>query len=176
MNTSPSSTHTLHIIPRPIARLPTADDLVLPSTQSFASSKRKLSSEDDQSSPLKKSRTMPLECAKTGSKGKGSVRDASADDVIRAVYDSFVETCTCPMYVGEGLMYVDATLLTNVLQDAMTSCMPSSCYCAQMLTTAPARSRIMSCPWVLLRFRTVINPNVPFSVATRSAVIVCVIG
>jgi hypothetical protein len=147
-----SSTRTLDTIPRPMARLPTADNLVPPSTQTFVSNKRKLSSKNDQTSPLKKSRTMPLECAKSGSKGKQVARDASADDVILAVYNSFVETCTCPMYVGDCLTYVAATLLTNVLQDVMTSCMSSSCYCTRMLTTAPARSRITSCPWVPLRF------------------------
>ena len=104
-NTPSSSTRTLNTIPCPIARSPTADDLVLPSTHTYASNKRKLSSKDDHSSPLKKSRTMPLECAKSGSKGEGAAQDAPADDVIRAVYNSFVETCTCPMYVGEGLVY-----------------------------------------------------------------------
>ena len=48
---------------------------------------------------------MPLEGAKSGSKGKGAAQHAPADDVIRAVYDSFVETCTCPMCVGGGLVY-----------------------------------------------------------------------
>lgn len=91
-----SSAHTLDAISRPIARLPTADDLILPSSQSSVS-KRKLLSEDDKSSPLKKSRTLPLECTKSSSKGKGIARGAPFEDLIQAVYDSLVETCSCPM-------------------------------------------------------------------------------
>lgn len=96
-NAPSSSALTLDIISRPIARLPTADDLVLSSSQSSASHKRKLSSEGDKSSPLKKSRTLPLECTKTSLKGKETARDSPADDVVKAVYDSLVETCSCPM-------------------------------------------------------------------------------
>jgi hypothetical protein len=96
-NTPSSSSHTLDAISRPIARLPTADDLVLSSSQSSTSYKRRLSSEYNKSSPLKKSRTLPLELTKSSSKGKGAARDAPVEDLIQAVYDSFVETCSCPM-------------------------------------------------------------------------------
>lgn len=96
-NTPSSSARTLDTLPRPIARLPTADDLVLPSSQSSTSHKRKLSSEDTKSSPLKKSRTLPLECTKSSPKGKETTRDVPVEDVIKTVYDSFVESCSCPM-------------------------------------------------------------------------------
>ena len=96
-NTPSSSACTLETISRPIARLPTADDLVLLSSQSSTSHKRKFSSEGDLSSSLKKSRTLPLECTKQSPKGKEIVRDAPVEEVIQAVYDSLVETCTCPM-------------------------------------------------------------------------------
>ena len=96
-DTPPSSARTPDVISRPIARLPTADDLVLSSSQSSTSSKRKFSNENAKSSPLKKSKTLPLECAKSSSKGKETARDIPAEDVVQAVYDSFVESCSCPM-------------------------------------------------------------------------------
>ncbi|KAF9785951.1 hypothetical protein BJ322DRAFT_1210521 [Thelephora terrestris] len=96
-NAPSSSACTLDAIHRPIARLPTADDLILLSSQSSTSCKRKFSSEGGLSSPLKKSKSLPLECAKPSLKGKEIVRDAPVERVIQAVYDSFVETCTCPI-------------------------------------------------------------------------------
>lgn len=96
-NTPSSSARTLDSIPRPIARLPTTDDLVLPSSQPSAAYKRKLSNEDYKSSPVKKSKTLPLECTKSSSKGKGVARDAPVENAVKAIYDSLVETCTCPM-------------------------------------------------------------------------------
>lgn len=95
-NTPSSSAHTLDIT-RPIARLPTADDLILPFSQPSMSSKRKVLGDDDKPSPLKKSRTLPLECAKQSPKGKEAARDDPAEGVIQAVYDSLMETCSCPM-------------------------------------------------------------------------------
>lgn len=96
-NTPSSSARMLDSIPRPIARLPTAGDVAPLSSQSSVSCKRKLSSEDTKSSPLKKSRTLPLECTKSGLKGKETARDTPVEDVIRTLYDSFVESCSCPM-------------------------------------------------------------------------------
>lgn len=96
-NSPSSSARTLDIISRPIARLPTADDLIFSSSQSSTPHKRKHSSEGDKSSPLKKSRTLPLECTNLSSKGKGIARDAPVEDLIQAVYHSFIETCSCPM-------------------------------------------------------------------------------
>src|ERR1700744_2704295 len=95
-NTPSSSARTLDAFPRPIARLPTADDIVLPSSQS-STHKRKLSNEDIKSSPLKKSKTLPLECTKSSSKGKETARDVPVENVIQTVYDSFVDSCSCPM-------------------------------------------------------------------------------
>jgi len=90
-NTAPNSSRTLDTISRPIARLPTADDLVLLSSQSSTSLKRKPSSE------VKKAKTLPLECTKSSSKGKETAQDILIEDVIQTVYDSFVESCSCPM-------------------------------------------------------------------------------
>ena len=96
-NTPSSSAQTLDTIFRPVARLPIADDLVPSSNQSSTPYKRKLPSQEGNPSSLKKSRTLPLECTKSSSKGKETARGASAQDIIRVVYDSLVETCSCPM-------------------------------------------------------------------------------
>lgn len=94
-STPSSSARTLDDIPRPMARLPTVDDIILPSNRPSASCKRKLSSGDI--SPLKKSRTLPLECTKVRTKGKGRAQDTPIEDVIQTVYASFVESCSCPV-------------------------------------------------------------------------------
>jgi len=94
-STPSSSARTLDDIPRPVARLPTVDDIILPSSRSSASRKRKLSSENI--SPLKKSRTLPLECTKATTNGKGRAQDTPVEDVIQSVYASFVESCSCPV-------------------------------------------------------------------------------
>ncbi|KAF9647476.1 hypothetical protein BDM02DRAFT_3270184 [Thelephora ganbajun] len=95
-NTPSSSARTLDTIPRSIARLPTADDIFLPSSQSSTSYKRKLSS-DVNPSLLKKSRTLPLECVRSSPKGKETALHVPVEDVIQTVYDSFVESCSCPI-------------------------------------------------------------------------------
>ena len=96
-NTPSSSARTLDTIPHPIARLPTADDIAVLSGQSFAPHKRKLSSGDIKSSLVKKSRTLPLECIKPSPKGKETARDTPVENVVQTVYNSFVESCSCPM-------------------------------------------------------------------------------
>ena len=97
-NTPSSSARTLDTIPRPIARLPTADDLIPSASQRSTSHKRKLSSKGTKEpSSLKKSKTLPLECSKSGSKGKETARDPPVEDLIQTIHDSFVESCSCPM-------------------------------------------------------------------------------
>ena len=96
-STPSSSARTLDAIPHPIARLPTADDIVFLSSQSSASHKRKLSGGGTKSSPVKKSRTLPLECVKPSLKGKETARDTPVQNVVTAFYNSFVESCSCPM-------------------------------------------------------------------------------
>ena len=96
-NTPSSSARTLDTIPHPIARLPTADDIVVLPSQPSASHKRKLPGEDTKSSLVKKSRTLPLECVKPSPKGKETARDTPVQNVVTAFYNSFVESCSCPM-------------------------------------------------------------------------------
>jgi hypothetical protein len=108
-NEPSSSVRTLDAISRPIARLPTADDVVLPPCQSY---KRKFS-RDHKSPLLKKSKTFPLECTKLSSKGKEPARDAQDDDVIQSVYDSLMETCVCPMYAATISTHLAAASLIN---------------------------------------------------------------
>lgn len=94
-NAPSSSARTLDDIPRPMARLPTVDDIILPSSRPSAPRKRKLSSEDI--SPLKRSRTLPLEYTKARTKGKGRAEDTPVEEIIQTVYASFVESCSCPV-------------------------------------------------------------------------------
>lgn len=94
-NTPSSSARTLDDIPRPVARLPTADDIILSPSRSSGSRKRRLSDEDIL--PLTKSRTLPLECTQASTKGKGRAQDTPLGDVIQSVYTSFVESCSCPV-------------------------------------------------------------------------------
>ena len=96
-NTPSSSARTLDTIPRPLARLPTADDIAVLSNQSSASHKRKPSGEDIKPPLVKKSRTLPLERVKPSPKGKETARDTPVEDVVQTVYNSFVESCSCPM-------------------------------------------------------------------------------
>lgn len=147
-NTPSSSAHTLDVISRPIARLPTADDLVFSSNQSSTAHKRKLPSEHEKCSPLKKSKTLPLELTKSSSKGKETARDAPVEDLIQAVYDSFVETCSCPMYVVDEWVHFAVTSLINLHKDVSTSCVSPSYRGAWILTITPVRSHIISCLWV----------------------------
>jgi len=105
-----------HLYAHRIRRVEEIPENVPSSSARTLDTKRKLPGKDTGSSALKKPETLPSECTRPSSKGKETARNIPMEQAIQKIHDSFMISCTCPMYVIHRLVYSATTPLRTSLK------------------------------------------------------------